>query len=254
MFSIPILLVLLVLIALLSASLKMNFEYEKSVIFRLGRLSCVRGPGIYLTIPIIDRVKQVDRRTITVDIESQDTVTKDSVTVGVNAVLYYRIREPEKAIIRVKDYNFATSQIALTTLRNIIGQNQLDEILQERDKINAKICEIVDEITSPWGIEIERIEIKNLEIPKPMQRAMAKEAEAAREKRSRLIKAESEYESTIKLTQAAQEIAKSPIALELRRIQMIAEIGTEQNTTTILMIPSDILALAKEVSQSLSSE
>ncbi len=254
MFIIPIFLVLLILIAFLSASLKMNFEYQKSVIFRLGRLSYVRGPGIYLTIPIIDQVKQVDRRTITVDIESQDTVTKDSVTVGVNAVLYYRIREPEKAIIRVKDYSFATSQAALTTLRNIIGQNKLDELLQERDKINTKICEIVDEITSPWGIEIERIEIKNLEIPKPMQRAMAKEAEAAREKRARLIKAESEYESTIKLTQAAQEIAKSPVALELRRIQMIAEIGTEQNTTTILMIPSDILALAKEVSQSISSE
>jgi len=244
----------LVVIGLLSASLKMNYEYQKSIIFRLGRLSHVRGPGIYLTIPIIDQVKQVDRRTVTVDIESQDTVTKDSVTVGVNAVLYYRIREPEKAIIRVKDYNFATSQAALTTLRNIVGQNKLDELLQERDKINAKICEIVDEITTPWGIEIERIEIKNLEIPKPMQRAMAKEAEAAREKRARLIKAESEYESTIKLTQAAQEIAKSPIALELRRIQMIAEIGTEQNTTTILMIPSDILALAKEIYQSISSE
>ena len=254
MLTILPLLTLLVLIAFLSASLKMNYEYQKSVIFRLGRLGYVRGPGIYLTIPIIDQVKQVDRRTITVDIESQDTVTKDSVTVGVNAVLYYRIREPEKAIIRVKDYNFATSQAALTTLRNIVGQHKLDELLQERDKINSRICGIVDEITNPWGIEIERIEIKNLEIPKPMQRAMAKEAEAAREKRARLIKAESEYESTIKLTQAAQEIAKSPVALELRRIQMIAEIGTEQNTTTILMIPSDILALAKEISQSISRE
>ncbi|MGD1804389.1 SPFH domain-containing protein [Dapis sp. BLCC M126] len=162
MLTILPLLILLVLIALLSASLKMNYEYQKSVIFRVGRLSCLRGPGIYLIIPIIDQVKQVDRRTITVDIESQDMVTKDSVTFGVNAVLYYRIREPEKAIIRVKDYNFATSQIALTTLRNIIGQNKLDELLQERDKINAKICEIVDKITNPWGIEIERIEIKNL--------------------------------------------------------------------------------------------
>ncbi|MDY7007860.1 MAG: slipin family protein [Cyanobacteriota bacterium] len=251
--TLPIL-ILLILIVLLSASLKMNFEYQKSVIFRLGRFSYVRGPGVYLTIPIIDQIKQVDRRTVTVDIESQDTVTKDSVTVGVNAVLYYRIREPDKALIRVKDYNFATSQAALTTLRNIIGQHKLDELLQERDKINSRICEIVDEITNPWGIEIERIEIKNLEIPKQMQRAMAKEAEAAREKRARMIKAESEYESTIKLTQAAQEIAKSPVALELRRIQMIAEIGTEQNTTTILMIPSDILSLAKDVSQSISKD
>lgn len=251
MFIISLLLLVIVISILLSTSLKMNFEYQKSVIFRLGRFSYVRGPGIYFIIPIIDRVNQVDRRTVTVDIESQDTVTKDSVTVGINAVLYYSIQEPEKAIIRVKDYNFATSQAALTTLRNIIGQHKLDELLQERDKINARICKIVDEITYPWGIEIERIEIKNLEIPKPMQRAMAKEAEAAREKRARLIKAESEYESTIKLTQAAQEIAKSPIALELRRIQMIAEIGTEQNTTTILMIPSDIISLAKEVSQSM---
>ncbi|NEP40752.1 MAG: slipin family protein [Okeania sp. SIO2G4] len=247
-------LLILILIALLSASLKMNFEYHKSVIFRLGRFSYVRGPGVYLTIPIIDQIKQVDRRTITVDIESQDTVTKDSVTVGINAVLYYRIRDPEKALIRVKDYNFATSQAALTTLRNIIGQHKLDELLQERDKINSRICEIVDEITNPWGIEIERIEIKNMQIPKPMQRAMAKEAEVAREKRARMIKAESDYESTIKLTQAAREIAKFPVALELRIIQMIAEIGTEQNTTTILMIPSDILSLAKDVSQSISKD
>lgn len=245
---------LFLLLIVLFFSLNINFEYQKSVIFRLGKFHRVKGAGIYFIIPVIDQIKQIDIRTVTVDIESQNTVTRDSVTIGVNAVLYYYVKQPEKAIIKVKDYHFATSQAALTTLRNIIGQHQLDELLQERDEINASICTIVDEISTPWGIEIERIEIKDLEIPEGMQRAMAKEAEATREKRARMIKAESEYESTLKLTQAAQEIAKSPLALELRRIQMIAEIGTEQNTTTIMMIPSDIISLAKEVSKSISPE
>lgn len=233
---------------------RINFEYQNSVIFRLGRLNRVKGAGLYFIIPLIEKDKKLDLRTITVDIESQETVTKDSVTVGVNAVLYYRITNPTQSILRVKNYEFATSQVALTTLRNIVGQHKLDELLQERDRINIRICEIVDEITDSWGIEIERLEIKNLEIPKGMQRAMAKEAEAIREKRSRLIKAESEYESTLKLKQAAQEIAESPVALELRRMQMIAEIGTENNTTTLMMIPSYILSAAKELTQFLSSK
>ena len=240
---------------IINLSVRVNLEYQKSVIFRLGRLNRVKSAGLYFVIPFgIEREKKVDLRTITVDVESQDTVTKDSVTVGVNAVLYYRITNPAISIIRVKDHEFATSQVALTTLRNIIGQHKLDEILQERDQINLRICQIVDEVTDPWGIEIERIEIKNLEVPKGMQRAMAKEAEAIREKRARIIKAESEYESTIKLKQAAQEIAESPVALELRRMQMIAEIGTEQNTTTLMMIPSYILSAAKEMTEFISSQ
>ncbi|MEO0837415.1 MAG: slipin family protein [Cyanobacteria bacterium J06643_5] len=242
------------IISCIKKFIRVNFDYENSVIFRLGKLHRVKRGGIYLVFPLIEKEKRVDLRTIPVDIESQDTVTRDSVTVGVNAVLYYHIKNPAKSVTRVRDYEFATVQVALTTLRNVIGQHRLDELLQERDQVNLKICQIVDEVTDEWGIEIERIEIKNLEIPKEMQRAMAKEAEAAREKRARMIKAESEYESTIKLKQAAHEIDESPVALELRRMQMIAEIGTEQNTTTLLMIPSHILSAAKELSQFLSSK
>lgn len=253
LYAILLITIIIIVFWIMCCMIRVNFEYQNSVIFRLGRLHRIKKAGLYFILPVIEQETKIDLRIITVDIESQDTVTKDSVTIGVNAVLYYRIVNPAQAIIRVKDYHFATSQVALTTLRNVIGQHQLDELLQKRDEINIRICEIVDEITDSWGIEIERIEIKNLEIPKGMQRAMAKEAEAMREKRSRLIKAESEYESTMKLKQAAQEIAESPVALELRRMQMIAEIGTEQNTTTLLMIPSYILSAAKELTQFMSS-
>lgn len=225
---------------------KVDREYERGVIFRLGRLNGVRGPGLYWMIPLIDQKTQVDIRTKTVDITPQEAITADSVTIKVNAVLYYRIIKPEKAINRVENYQIAVYQAAMTTLRNVVGQSILDDVLQKRDTINQRVQEIVDEITEPWGIEIERVEIKDVEIPLAMQRAMAKEAEATREKRARLIKASAEKEASLQLAEASQNMSHNPAALELRRLQMLAEIGAENNTTTLVMIPSDFLNLAKQ--------
>ena len=234
-----------------SASLKIDREYERGVIFRLGRFKGIKGPGMYWIIPVVDSKTKVDIRTKTVDIAPQEAVTADSVTIKVNAVLFYRIINPNKAINRVEDYQMAVYQAAMTTLRNVVGQNILDDILQQRDKINFKVQEIVDELTEPWGIEIERVEIKDVEIPLAMQRAMAKEAEAVREKRARLIKAEAEQLASIKLAEAAQRIMASPAALELRRLQMLTEIGAENNTTTLVMMPSDLITLAKHWNENL---
>ncbi len=233
---------------LILAGTKLDREYERGVIFRLGRVSGVKGPGMYWIIPLIDQKAQLDIRTKTINIEPQETVTADSVTIKVNAVLYYRIIDPSKAINKVENYNLAVYQAALTTLRNVVGQNILDDVLQNRDKINTKVQEIVDEMTEPWGVVIERVEMKDVEIPPNMQRAMAKEAEAIREKRARLIKAAAEQEASIKLTQAAQYMTGNPIALELRRLQMLTEIGVENNTTTIVMLPSDLIQAANKLS------
>lgn len=228
------------------SGLKIDREYERGVIFRLGRFSSIKGPGIYWIIPMVDQKAQVDIRTKTVDIAPQEAVTADSVTIRVNAVLYYRIIEPSKAINRVENYQIAVYQAAMTTLRNVVGQNILDDLLQNRDKINHTVQQIVDEITESWGIDIERVEIKDVEIPLAMQRAMAKEAEAVREKRSRLIKAAAEQEASIMLAEASKKIMENPAALELRRLQMLTEIGAENNTTTLVMIPSDLITLAKQ--------
>jgi regulator of protease activity HflC (stomatin/prohibitin superfamily) len=227
-------------------SVRVDREYERGVMFRLGRFQKTKGPGLYFTVPIVDQKVQVDIRTKTVDIAPQEAVTADSVTIKINAVLYYRIIDPMKAISRVENYQMAVYQASMTTLRNIVGQHSLDDMLQGRDKINAKVQEIVDEITEPWGVEIERVELKDVEIPLSMQRAMAKEAEAAREKRARLIKAEAEQEASKLLSDAAQQMMQNPAALELRRLQMLTEIGAENNTTTLVMIPSDLVSLAKE--------
>ncbi len=232
--------------ATVNAGVKVDREYERGVMFRLGRFQKIKGPGLYFTIPILDQRNQVDIRTKTVDIAPQEAVTADSVTIKINAVLYYRIIDPMKAINRVENYQMAVYQASMTTLRNIVGQHNLDDMLKSRDKINAKIQEIVDEITEPWGVEIERVELKDVEIPISMQRVMAMEAEAIREKRARLIKAEAEQEASNLLSQAAQEMMKNPAALELRRLQMLTEIGAENNSATFVMIPSDILSLAKE--------
>lgn len=237
------------IVAAIAQSVKLDREYQRGVIFRLGRSRAVRGPGLYFVLPWIDQKVQIDIRTKTVNIEPQETVTADSVTIRVNAVLYYRIIDPTKAINRVENYELAVYQVALTTLRNVVGQNILDDVLQNRDKINIKVQEIVDEITEPWGIVIERVEMKDVEIPIGMQRAMAKEAEAIREKRARLIKAAAEQEASLKLAEAAQNISANPSALELRRLQMLTEIGAENNTTTILMMPSDFVNLAHRWAQ-----
>ena len=230
----------------IKAGIRVDREYERGVMFRLGRFQKIQGPGLYFTIPGIDQKIQVDVRTKTVDIPPQEAVTADSVTIRINGVLYYRIIDPMKAINRVEDYKNAVAQAAMTTLRNVVGQNNLDDMLKGRDKINAKIQEIVDEITEPWGVEIERVELKDVEIPVSMQRVMAMEAEAVREKRARIIKAEAEQEASALLAEAAQEMMKNPAALELRRLQMLTEVGAENNSTTLVMIPSDILSLAKE--------
>lgn len=224
-------------------------EYQRGVVFRLGRFQSVRGPGLYYLLPFVEWQKLMDMRTVTVNVEPQETITRDSVTVKVNAVLWYRITEPFKAVLEVEDAQAAVYQVALTSLRSIIGQHDLDEVLKERDKINKSLREMVDKDTDPWGVTVEMVEMKDVEIPEAMQRVMAQEAEAVREKRARLIKAGAEYEASEKLAAAAQLIATNPLALELRRMQMIAEVGAEQNTTTIVMMPSEFVTAAKALGE-----
>lgn len=226
-------------------------EYQRAVTFRLGRFIGIRGPGLYYNTPFLEWQRLLDMRTVTVDVEPQETITKDSVTVKVNAVFWYRVMDPTKAILEVADYHNAVCQIALTHLRNVVGQHDLDEVLKERDKINQILLKIVDRDTDAWGIKVEMVEMKDVEIPQAMQRAMAREAEAMREKRARIIKAEAELESSEKLTEASRKIAENPFALELRRMQMISEVGAEQNTTTLIMMPSDFVTLAGTLSDSL---
>ncbi len=224
-------------------------EYERAIVFRLGRFKAVRGPGLFWIIPIIERKITVDIRTKTVTLEQQETITKDSVTIKVNAVLWFRIVDPEKAIIQVADYNKAVYQFSVTALRNIIGQHSLDEVLKEREQINQKLQQMVDTATEPWGIKIEMVEMKDVEIPEAMQRAMAREAEAIREKRARIVKAEAELEASIKLTQGAKQMEGSPIALELRRMQMLSEIGIDNNTTTVILVPSEFTNAARSFTE-----
>jgi regulator of protease activity HflC (stomatin/prohibitin superfamily) len=234
-----------ILTLLVLSGIRVAQEYQRAVVFRLGRYHSVRGPGLYYNIPLLEWQRKVDMRTITVNVEPQETITKDSVTIKVNAVLWYRVTEPFKAILEVADFRAAVYQVALTSLRNIIGQHALDEVLKERDQINGQLRTIVDQATDPWGVQIEMVEMKDVEIPQAMQRAMAREAEAIREKRARLIKAEAELEASTKLTEAARQIADSPFGLELRRMQMISEVGAEQNSTTIIMMPSQFVSLAE---------
>jgi len=236
--------VLLALLALALAGIRIVQEYERSVVFRLGRYSRLAGPGLFWIIPLLEWTTKVDLRTRTVDIEQQETITKDSVTINVNAVLWYKIADPQKAVLAVEKYGSAVYQVALTSLRNIIGQHALDEVLRDRDAINGALRAIVDQTTEAWGVKIEMVEMKDVEIPEVMQRAMAREVEAVREKRARIIKSEAELEAAQKLTSAALLMTESPMALELRRLQMVAEIGAENNTTTVIMLPSDIIKLA----------
>jgi regulator of protease activity HflC (stomatin/prohibitin superfamily) len=237
--------------AVVASGLKIDREYERGVIFRLGRMSSIKGPGLYWTIPLVDQKVKLDIRTKTVDIISQETITADSVTVKVNAVLYYRVLDPNKAINQIENYEMAVYQGAMTTLRNVVGQNILDDILRNRDKINHQIQEIVDEMTEPWGIVIERVEMKDVEIPQSMQRAMAQEAEAIREKRARLIKASAEKEASLMLSEASAKISENPIALELRRLQTLTEIGAENNTTTVMLVPNELITLTQNLSRKL---
>jgi regulator of protease activity HflC (stomatin/prohibitin superfamily) len=234
--------VAVLLIFLISASVRITREYERGVIFRLGRLnSPPRGPGIFFLIPIVDKMVRVDLRTVTLNIPPQEVITKDNVPVRVNAVAYFRIIDPERAIVQVENYMVATSQIAQTTLRSVLGQHVLDELLSERDKINAILQEIIDEATSPWGIKVSIVEVKDVEIPSGMQRAMARQAEAERERRAKVIAAEGEFQASERLKDAANVMAENPIALQLRFLQTMLEISSERSTTMILPLPLELL-------------
>jgi regulator of protease activity HflC (stomatin/prohibitin superfamily) len=241
--------VILVIAALLLSGIRIAQEYQRAIVFRLGRFTGIRGPGIYWIIPVFERQQTVDIRTRTVDLEQQETITKDSVTIKVNAVLWFSVNDPGAAILKIADYRQAVYQFAVTSLRNIIGQHVLDEVLRDREGINRTLQQMVDSATEPWGVRIEMVEMKDVEIPEGMQRAMAREAEAIREKRARIIKAEAELEASVKLTQGAEIMARSPMALELRRMQMLSEIGIDNNTTTVVMMPTEFMSMAKSFGQ-----
>ena len=239
--------IILVAVAILFSGIRIAQEYQRAIVFRLGRFTGIRGPGIYWIIPFIERQQTVDVRTRTVDLEQQETITKDSVTIKVNAVLWFSVIDPSAAILKIADYRQAVYQFAVTSLRNIIGQHVLDEVLRDREGINKTLQQMVDSATEPWGVRIEMVEMKDVEIPEGMQRAMAREAEAIREKRARIIKAEAELEASVKLTQGAEIMSRSPMALELRRMQMLSEIGIDNNTTTVIMMPSEFMSMAKSL-------
>ena len=239
-----------VVLILLVSGLRIAQEYERGVVFRLGRFRGLRGPGLFWIVPLaIERAVIIDIRTRTVSAEQQETITRDSVTIKLNAVLWYRIVDAGKSVIAVSEAPNAVYQLALTGLRNIIGQHDLDEVLQERDKINVLLKESISGSTTSWGIEVERFEMKDVELPEAMQQVMAMQAEAIREKRARIIKAEAELEASEKLAAASAKMAGNPAALELRRMQMIAEVGAENNSTTVLMIPSEFATLSKTLSE-----
>jgi regulator of protease activity HflC (stomatin/prohibitin superfamily) len=238
--SVPLVLVLLVVFFLSSAIRVLN-EYERGVIFRLGRLIATKGPGLIILIPIVDRMVKVSLRTIVLDVPPQDIITRDNVSVKVNAVVYFRVLEPEKAIVEVEDYAYATSQLSQTTLRSILGQAELDDLLSHRDKINSELKEILDKHTDPWGIKVANVEVKHVDLPQEMQRAMARQAEAERERRAKIINAEGEFQAAQRLGDAADIIDAHPAALQLRYLQTLAEIATENNSTTLFPIPIDIL-------------
>jgi len=245
-----VVLLFLVVLFLISA-IKVAREYERGIIFRLGRLlPQPKGPGLFILIPIVDRMVKVDLRTITLNIPPQEVITKDNVPVRVNAVAYFRIVEPKNAIVQVENFMVATSQIAQTTLRSVLGQHLLDELLSERDKINSILQEIIDEATSPWGIKVSIVEVKDVEIPSGMQRAMARQAEAERERRAKVIAAEGEFQASERLKDAALVIEQHPIALQLRYLQTLLELGSSASTTIVFPAPIDMLTAFLERSKS----
>lgn len=239
---IPIICVLVIgVIAILATSIRIVQEYERGVIFRLGRVVGGKGPGLFFVVPIIDRMFRVDLRTVTLDVPSQEAITQDNVTVKVNAVVYFRVINPEDSVIQVEDFRRATWQIAQTSLRNVIGQSSLDELLQNREQINEQLQNIIDEATEPWGVKVSIVEIKDVELNSQMIRAMARQAEAERERRAKIIHAEGELQASQKLSEAAGVIGKEPGAMTLRYLQTLVEIGVEQNTTTIFPVPIDLI-------------
>jgi regulator of protease activity HflC (stomatin/prohibitin superfamily) len=240
--------VFIVAIFILSGLNVLN-EYERGVVFRLGRLAPYRGPGVIFVIPMLERMRRIDLRTVTLDIPPQDVISKDNVTVKVSAVVYFRVVDPSRAVTEVENYLFATTQLAQTTLRSVGGQTELDELLSQRDKVNARIQEIVDSQTEPWGVKVTLVELKNIDLPQDMQRAIAAQAEAERERRAKVIAAEGEFQASQRLAEAAEIMSKSPITLQLRYLQTLKEIAGENNSTIVFPLPIDLLepfrALAK---------
>jgi regulator of protease activity HflC (stomatin/prohibitin superfamily) len=233
-------LAIVLLIVFLSAAIKILREYERGVIFRLGRVIDTKGPGLVIIIPVIDKLVKVSLRLVAMDVPSQDVITKDNVSLKVNAVIYFRVMEPNNAIIEVENYLFATSQLAQTALRSVCGQVELDELLSERDKINTTLQAILDKHTDPWGIKVSNVEVKHIDLPQEMQRAMAKQAEAERERRAKVINAEGEFQAAGKLAQAAETIQDFPYALQLRYLQTLKEVSAESNSTILFPIPIDL--------------
>ncbi|MGB6121623.1 MAG: slipin family protein [Bacteroidota bacterium] len=228
-------------VIIIANAIRILREYERGVVFRLGRLVGVKGPGLILLIPLIDKMVKVSLRTVVMDVPPQDVITKDNVSIKVNAVVYFRVMDPGKAIVEVENFLFATSQLSQTTLRSILGQSELDDLLAERDKINAQLQIIIDNATEPWGIKVSNVEVKHIDLPIEMQRAMARQAEAERERRAKVIHAEGEFQASQKLMQAATVIEDHPVALQLRFLQTLTEVASEKNSTTIFPIPIDLL-------------
>lgn len=241
-FTVLIFLAVIFGVIILSNAIRILPEYERGVIFRLGRLVGLKGPGIIFLIPIVDRVTRVSLRTVVMDVPPQDIITRDNVSIKVNAVVYFRVVDPNKAIVEVENFLFATSQLSQTTLRSILGQSALDELLAERDKINAELQKVIDLHTEPWGIKISNVEVKQIDLPAEMQRAMARQAEAERERRAKIIHAEGEFQASQKLADASTIIETHPMALQLRYLQTLTEIASEKNSTTIFPIPIDLIA------------
>lgn len=241
--ALEIVLITIFAIIILASAIRILPEYERVVVFRLGRLVAggIRGPGLVLLIPIIDKMIRVSLRTVVLDVPPQDIITQDNVSVKVNAVVYFRVMSPQKAIVEVENFLFATSQISQTTLRSVLGQSELDDLLSQREKINLKLQQIIDAHTGPWGIKVSNVEVKQIDLPQEMQRAMAKQAEAERERRSKVIAAEGEFQASTRLADAARILSEEPSALTLRYLQTLVEIATENNSTTIFPIPIDFM-------------
>lgn len=234
--------VVAVLAGLLAAAVKIVQEYERGVIFRLGRLAGARGPGIFVIIPVVDRMVRLDLRTVTFELPPQEIITRDNVTIKVTAVVYFRVLDPQHAVTKVADYHLATVQIAMTTLRNVLGQSMLDEILAERAQINMRLQQIIDEQTEPWGVKVSAVELKDVELPASMQRAMARQAEAEREKRAKIIHAGGEFEAAAQLADAAAALAREPMAMQLRYLATLTEIAAEKNSTIVFPLPVELLS------------
>lgn len=237
----PFVVVIILVFFILANAIRILREYERGVIFRLGRLVGAKGPGLILLIPIIDKMVKVSLRTVPMDVPPQDIITRDNVTVKVNAVAYFRVMDPVKAIIDVEDYAYATSQIAQTTLRSILGQAELDDLLSNREKINQDLQKIIDEQTEPWGVKVSVVEVKNVDLPQEMQRAIARQAEAERERRAKVIHAEGELQASVKINEAAKILGETPVGIQLRYLQTLVEISSEKNSTIMFPIPIDLI-------------